>query len=57
MRYSRRALNYLERKNIISNLIHVMGMTNFIAFSVETLKIDSVCSLDKEFTKLIRMNP
>ena len=28
-----------------------------IAIGVETLKIDSGCSLEKEFTELIRMNP
>ena len=34
-----------------------MSMTDHIAIGVETLRIDSVCPLEKEFTKLIRMNP
>ena len=32
-------------------------MADPIAIAVETQKIDSACSLEKEFTKLIRMNP
>ena len=35
----------------------MMSMANPIAIGVETLRIDSGCSLEKEFTKLIRMNP
>ena len=31
--------------------------TDPIAIGVETLRIDSGCSLEKEFTQLIRMNP
>ena len=34
-----------------------MSMAYPIAISVETLHIDNGCSLEKEFTKLIRMNP
>ena len=34
-----------------------MSMTNPITISVETLRIDSGCSLKKEFTELIGMNP
>ena len=56
MRYSRRTSNYPERI-IISNPNHMMSMVDPIAISVETLRIDSGCSLEKEFTKLIRMNP
>ena len=35
----------------------MMSMTNPITIGVETLRIDSGCSLEKEFTELIRMNP
>ena len=34
-----------------------MSMADQVAIGVETLKIDSECSLEKEFTELIRMNP
>ena len=34
-----------------------MNMVDPVAISVETLIIDSRCSLEKEFTKLICMNP
>ena len=56
MRYSRGTLNYLERLTP-SNLTHMMSMTDLVAISVETLKIDSGCSLEKEFTELIHINP
>ena len=56
MRYSRKTLNYLERI-ALSDLIHMMSMAYPVAISVEALKIDSMCSLEKEFTKLICMNP
>ena len=47
----------LSRKNNISNLSHMMSMAKPIANDVETLRKDSGCSLEKEFTELIRMNP
>ena len=56
MRYLRRTSNYLERI-ALSNPTHMMSMANPIAIGVETLRIDNGCSLEKEFTKLIRMNP
>ena len=56
MRYSRRTSNYSERI-AVSNLSHMMSMVDPIAISVETLRIDSGCSLEKEFTDMIRMNP
>ena len=56
MAYLRGILNYHERI-ALSNLTHMMSMANLVAISVETLRIDSGCSLEKEFTKLIRMNP
>ena len=56
MGYSRRTSNYLERITL-SELTHMMSMANLVAISVETPRIDSGCSLDKEFTKLIHINP
>ena len=41
---------------MLSVLTHIMSMADPIAISVETLRIDSGCSLDKESTKLIRIN-
>ena len=55
MGYSRRTLNYPERI-ALSNPSHMMSMVDPIAIGIETLRIDSGCSLEKEFTKLIRMN-
>ena len=51
MRYLRRTPNYLERITLY-DLTHMMSMANPVAISVETLKIDSGCSLEKEFTEL-----
>ena len=56
MRYSRRTLNYPKRISL-SDLTHMMSMADHVAVSVETLKMDSGCSLEKEFTELICMNP
>ena len=56
MGYSRRTSNYPERI-ALSNPTHMMSMADPIAISVETPRIDSGCSLEKEFTELIRMNP
>ena len=56
MGYSRRTSNYLERISL-SNVTHMMSMADHIAIGVETLRIDSECSLEKEFTELIHMNP
>ena len=56
MGYSRRTSNYPKRI-ALSNPSHMMNMADPIAIGVETLKIDSGCSLEKEFTELIRMNP
>ena len=56
MGYSRRTSNYPERIGL-SNPTHMMSMVDRIAIGVETLRIDSGCSLEKEFTELIRMNP
>ena len=35
----------------------MMSMADLVAIGVETPRIDSGCSLEKEFTELIRMNP
>ena len=35
----------------------MMSMVDPVAISVETPRIDSGCSLEKEFTEFIRMNP
>ena len=56
MGYSRRASNYQERIALF-NPSHMMSMVDPIAIDVETLMIDSGCSLEKEFTELICMNP
>ena len=48
--------NYLERI-ALSNPTHMMSMVDLVAIDVETLKIDNGCSLEKEFTELIHMNP
>ena len=47
--------NYPERI-ALSNPTHMMSMADPIAISVEILRIDSGCSLEKEFTRLIHMN-
>ena len=56
MRYSRRTSNYSERI-VLSNPTHMMSMADPITIGVETLRIDSGCYLEKEFTELICMNP
>ena len=56
MGYSRRTSNYPKRITL-SNLSHMMSIADPIAIGVETPRIDSGCSLEKEFTEMIRMNP
>ena len=56
MGYWRRTSNYPERITLFDPS-HKMSMADPIAIGVETLRIDSGCSLGKEFTELIRMNP
>ena len=55
MEYLRRTSSYSERITLY-DLTHVMSMTDLVAIGVETLKIDSGCPLEKEFTEWIRMN-
>ena len=49
-------LNYPKRITL-SNPTHIMSITNPIAIGVETPRIHSGCSMKKEFTELICMNP
>ena len=56
MGYSRRKLIYLEIIEL-SNPIHMMSMVDPVDVNVDTLTIDSWCSLEKQFTELIHMNP
>ena len=56
MGYSRRTSNYSKRITL-SNPTHMMSMADPMAIGVETLRIDSGCSLEKEFTELIGINP
>ena len=56
MGYSRGISNYLERISLF-DLTHMMRIADHVAIRVETLRIDSRCSLEKEFTELIPMNP
>ena len=56
MGHSRGTSNYSERI-VLSDLTHMMSMVDPIDIGVETLSIDSECSMEKEFTELIHMNP
>ena len=49
-------IEYPERISL-SNTTHMMSMTDPITIGVETLRINSWCYLEKDFTELIRMNP
>ena len=55
MGYLRGTSNYREIITL-SDPTHMMSMIDPAAIRVEILKIDSGCSLEKEFTKLIHMN-
>ena len=52
MRYSRRKSNYQEKITLF-DLTHRISMADPIAIGIETLRIDSGCSLEKEFIELI----
>ena len=56
MGYSRRTSSY-PTIIILSNSIHMMSMADLMAIGVKTTKIESGCSLEKDFTKSIHMNP
>ena len=55
MGYSIWTSEYLERI-ALSDHTHVMSMADLVAIGVETPRIDSGYSLEKAFTKFIRMN-
>ena len=46
---------YLDRISL-SDLTHMISMVDHVTIGVKTPKIDSGCSLEKEFTKLISVN-
>ena len=48
--------NYLERITL-SNPTNMMIMVDLVAIEVETPRIDSRCTKEKDFIKLICMNP
>ena len=56
MGYFTRTLNYLERIKFF-NLTRMMSMADLIAIDMETPRIDSGCSVEKEFTILICIHP
>ena len=56
MGYSRRILNY-QKIITLSDPTHMMSMADLVAIGVETLRIESRCSLEKEFIELIYVNP
>ena len=56
MSYLRRTSNYPERV-ALSDPTDIMNMVELLAIVVETPKIDIGCSLEKEFIKLICINP
>ena len=56
MGYLGRTSNYLERITL-SDSNYPMSMADPISINMETLRIDSGCSLDKEFIEFIYMNP
>ena len=49
-------LSCLFRMLSLSNSTHMMSMADPMAIGVETLKTDSGCSLEQEFTELIHMD-
>ena len=56
MGYLRRTSNYLERITLFDST-HMMSMSDPMVINVETSRIGSGCSLEKEFIELICMNP
>ena len=55
MGYSRRTSNY-PKGITLSNLTHMMSIVDHVAIGVETPRIDSGCSLEKDFTEFFCMN-
>ena len=56
MGYLGKKSNYLERITLFDPT-HMMSMANLMAISVKTSRTNSGCSLEKEFTELIHINP
>ena len=56
MGYLRGTSTYLKRI-ALSDPTHMMSMNDHVAIDVKIIRIDSGCSLEKKFTKLIYMNP
>ena len=56
MGYLRGTSNYSKRI-ALSDPTHMMSMADHVAIGMKTLRIDSGCSLEKEFIELISMNP
>ena len=56
MDYLRKTSNYSKRI-ALSDPTHMMGITDLVLINMETLRINYGCYLEKNFTKLIRMNP
>ena len=56
MGYYKKASNYPKRITL-ADLTHIMSMADLVAIGVETLRVDSGYFLEKDFTKLIPMNP
>ena len=56
MGYSRGTLNYPERITLFDPT-HMMSMAGHLAIVDEMIRIENKCSLEKEFTELICMNP
>ena len=44
------------KRILLFNPSHMMNMVDLVTIGVETLRIDSGCSLEKEFNELIHMN-
>ena len=55
MGYSRGTLSYLKIITL-SDSTHMISIADLVAISVDTLRINSGCSLEKEFIELIHMN-
>ena len=47
---------YYPERIILFDLTHTMSIVDPVTIDVETLRIDSGCSLEKEFIELIYMN-
>ena len=55
-RYSRRTSKY-PKQIVLDDPTHMMSIAYIVALCMEAPMIDSGCSLEKEFSKVICMNP